>query len=795
MNRFIFTLLFLFSGILSAQTNKLLWKAELKDDAKLIRPIQNGKYIFLWSDEYAWLYENATGKKVWSVAVDGYDEDAIHRLMNDSLYLVAKKDTLLCYNVIENNLVWKKSYQGIRQDHFSGVASIDTLLLLSYKNTDLAVSLLTGKELWRVPVAYQQSLIEDGTVNSIMLEKAQKYLAFTDNDECTLISVTTGKRNLTLPKSEPNSDLIKQKRAWYYITADQKYAALMFSKNIVVVDIDSAKIVSQRPISISEKYNIFAPTPAGCAIFGEDKLLHINFSTGAVAETKIDIDDVRNVVVGRTDSALVMVISQENAFVGLNLENGKILWQTPPKFPNASGFIHRFVANETNGIIVTYLDPSDDLKLYLMGIDLQTGKIMYRTFVAHADESLPKRELPLPALSSVTDSTQVSFGYDNAGFNYSVSVDDANITILIHTTSEMIEPNSKRAGGEGVVVADRISGSVVGKNYIKIADGLSLKGGLSSLAAPMKIGNILLLPGNKNLVALDATTGVLKWMHIEQDLKKSYVFDMAMIDSILYLRTGGFKQEFSYDQKREKLTKKTLFEEDGYMLLAVDTADGRILWKKEFDNDPGSIFQNYSTKNYMSDSNAIFYGDEKFLYSISTAKKGLLNWKFEFSDSGTGKMDFDVLMNQSASWNGERWLSSDPYEFKNEETIKLKQTVALQETLTTVLSKVLHVNYSKSLDRLIIFGEDGIACVNPSNGRKVWYHEWDFSKKYVHHRPMVLKNNIFYFIDGKVVLLNIESGKVVWQTKLDKESGLFIMPDRSSVIAVYKDEVSGFVVP
>ena len=144
MNRFIFTLLFLFSGILSAQTNKLLWKAELKDDAKLIRPIQNGKYIFLWSDEYAWLYENATGKKMWSVAVDGYDEDAIHRLMNDSLYLVAKKDTLLCYNVIENNLVWKKSYQGIRQDRFSGNNSCKMGSPASSRNDNFNAALTGG---------------------------------------------------------------------------------------------------------------------------------------------------------------------------------------------------------------------------------------------------------------------------------------------------------------------------------------------------------------------------------------------------------------------------------------------------------------------------------------------------------------------------------------------------------------------------------------------------------------------------------------------------------------------------
>ena len=795
MNRFIFTILFLLSGILSAQTNKLLWKTELKDDVKMIKPVQNGKYLFLWSDEYAWLYENATGRKVWNVVIDEYSEKAFHQLVNDSLYLVANEDTLLCYNIVENKLSWKRSYQGIQQDRFSGNIFSDTVLILSFRSIDLGINLLTGKEIWRTPIAYQKSLIENGTVSSILFDKAQKYMVFAENDDCCLISSVTGKRLLTLPKSEPNSDLIKQKRAWFFVTADQKYATLMFDKNVVVIDIEADKIVAQRPVSISDQYNIFLPTAVGCAVFGEEKVLHINYSNGAVAETKIDIDEIRNVVIGQADSALVMVISQENAMVGLNLSNGKVLWQTPPKYQIANGFIHRFVVNDSNRVIVTYLDPSDDLKLYLMGIDLMTGKINFRTFIAHADESLPKRQLPLAARSSVTESTPVTFGYDDAGFTYTVSADAVNIMTVIHTSSEMIEPNSKKAGGEGVVLVDRMSGSVIGKNYMKIADGLSLKGGRSSLAPPMKIGNIMLLPGNKNLVALDATTGILKWMHIEQDLNGSYVFDMALIDSILYLRTGGFKQDFSYDQKKEKLTVKKLWEEDGYMLLAVDTSDGKIIWKKEFDSDPGRIFHDYSIMNYSSDSSAIFYGDEKFLYSISSAKKGKLNWKFEFSDSGIGKLNYDILFRQSIAWTGERSLNYDPYEFKNDELILLKNAVAVQETLTTVVSKVLHVNYSKTKDRLIVFGEDGIASVNPVNGKRAWYYEWDYNEKAVHHRPMILKNNMFFCVDGMAVLLNIETGKVVWQTKVDKDNALFIMPDRSSVIAVYKDVVNGFIIP
>ncbi|MFA5832573.1 MAG: PQQ-binding-like beta-propeller repeat protein [Bacteroidota bacterium] len=798
MKHYVYTIvilvLFFAVGVLTAQKSTLQWKAELKEDVKKIQPIQNGKYIFLWADEYAWLYNNTTGKKTWSIEIDDYNENAIHQVVNDSLYLTANEDSLLCYNMVDNELLWKKRYQAIQQKRFSGSKLVDSIFILSFKEIDLGIDINTGSELWRTQLEYQQSLVENGTVNSIILEKMQKYFAFTDNDDCQLISTVTGKKLLSIPKSEPNGDLVKQKRAWYYVSADEKYIVIMFDKNMTAIDIEANKIIAQRQVAISDKYNIFLPTTMGCALFGEEKLVHVNFSTGVVAETTIDIDDVRNVVVAKTDSVAVLVLSQENNLLGLNLDNGKLLWQTAPKFQPATGFIHRYIATDANNIMVSYLDPSDDVKLYIMSIDVLTGKINYRTFVAHSDESLPDRLLPLPALSQVTETQPVSFGFDDAGFTYSISIENEFLKVLIHTSSEMIEPNTKRDGGEGIVFVDLKSGSIMGKTYMKIAGGISFPGKLAALAPAKRIDDIILLPGNKNLVALSASTGSLKWMHIEQDLKGSYIFEMSMIDSILYLRTGGFKQEFSYDAKKEKLTDKKLWEDEGYAILAVDTADGKIYWRKDFESDPGRIFHDYSAANYSSD-HQIFAGDEKFLYSISTTKKGMLDWKFEFSDSGVGSLAYDDIFRKSVTWTGERPMNMDPSEFKNDELIALKQSVAVGETLKTIVSKVLHVNYSKQTNQLIVIGDDGIASVNVQNGRRSWYYEWDYDEKEIYHRPVMLKNNIFYYVSGTAVLLNADSGKVVWQSKLDKENSLFVMPDHSSIIAIDKDEITGFVIP
>ena len=804
MNRFFYPLLLLLaSNFLFAQQNKLLWKAELQDDVKKIQTIQNGKYIFLWADEYAWLYENATGKKIWSVKIEEFSENAVHQLIHDSLYLVANEDTLVCYNVLANKMVWKKSYQGIEQDRFLGLNVIDSTLLFHFKKIDVAVNLESGKEMWRVPLTYEQLLTEKGTVNFIPLPKIGKYLAFLDNDECALISMANGKKFLSIPNAEPNSDLIKQQRLWYYIEPDEHFAALIFEKNFVVINLDSNKIIAQRTIDISDQYNIVLSTANGCAVIGEEKLIHVNFQNNVVAEAPIDVDELRNIIITQTDSGTVAIISQKNKLSALNLENGKMLWQTAPKFAPANGFIHRTIMSDSNNIIVTYLDPTDDLKLYFMSINALSGTINYRTIIAHADESLPQRNLPLSVLN---DTRALSFGFENVGFDYTVTIDSVTNTanILIYTASEMIEPASNKSGGEGLIIVRLEDGKLLSKNYMKIADGMSFKGGLSSLAKPLKVGKILLLPGNKNLVALNAETGAIQWLLVEEDLGGSFVFDMAMIDSILYVKTGGFKQEFKYDPKKEKVEAKKMWEEDDYQLLAVDTSTGKIHWKKEFKSDPGRIFHDYSVTKYSKDGKQLFFGSEKFLYSLalfpaqrveSSTKKDSINWSFEFADSGIGKMKYDDLYLQSNYWNSERLLTQDSSGFGNDTLIPLSSSVSIGESFTHSISKIIHATYSSHNNKLLVFGEDGIASVNPENGKRLWLHEWDFSAKAVHYRPIILRDNIFYFIDGKMVLINIDTGKIVWQTTLDKENSLFIMPDRSSIIAIEKDEVTGFVIP
>ncbi|NUN71066.1 MAG: PQQ-binding-like beta-propeller repeat protein, partial [Bacteroidetes bacterium] len=571
-------------------------------------------------------------------------------------------------------------------------------------------------------------------------------------------------------------------------------AAFLFEKNFVAVSLSANKVSAQVPVKIDDRFNPLFSTAVGCGVLAEDKIIHFHAEAAKTSHIPMEIEAIRNMTVAPTDSGAVLVVSTDDKVMGWNTVTGKSLWQTPLKFQPANGFIHRFLGNDSGNVIMTYLDPSQDLKLSLMSINAVTGKINYRTLVAHADESLPKRTLPLPALAAVPQAADPSFGYGNAGFEYTVTVADGHAVFLIRTTAEMILPGTEKPGGEGFVRLDIRTGEVLSRNYLTIADGLSFDGGLASLAQPLSIGDLIIIPGNKKVVALDATTGALRWMLIEQDLSNSYVFDIKMVDTVLYLRTGAHKQQYAYDEKREKISVEDLWEEDDYTLIAVDTGKGKVHWTRKFDGDPGHAFLAYSLNRFTKGNTQIFAADESYLYSIAldTSKHRTLGWKFEYSDSGVGSMDLKHLYQRSEYWNGEGDVAAAQ---RGDVHLVTKTASYVGEGFTTALMKFLQIELDQEADRLYLYGDDGIASVNATTGRVAWLYEWDYNIKAIKHRPVHLKGHLFYAMDGKAVLLNKTNGKVTATTDADKEQGLFIMPDHGSVIIIDGDEVHGMVVP
>ncbi|MDD8019534.1 MAG: hypothetical protein PHP42_14265, partial [Bacteroidota bacterium] len=185
MKYYFFSALFLLLEISSAQSkDTLTWKLELEENVQNIVPLQDGKYIFLWTGEYAWLCQSADGKNLWKTRIRGYDKDAVHQLIYDSLYLVSNDDSLECHSIFQNTVLWKQRYNGIRQDRFLSLKKFDTLIVLNFKTHDLGINVNSGAELWQTPAEYNKSLIEKGTTNAPEFHRRNKYAAFLDNDDC-----------------------------------------------------------------------------------------------------------------------------------------------------------------------------------------------------------------------------------------------------------------------------------------------------------------------------------------------------------------------------------------------------------------------------------------------------------------------------------------------------------------------------------------------------------------------------------------------------------------------------------
>ncbi len=795
------------SANLFAQVNtKPAYMLELENDIKKMSVLQDGKYLFLTSDEYAWLVQPDSGKKLWSVKVKGYDENAVHTLLFDSLYLVSgNNDSLFCYSIFSKSLLWKTKFKDIDQDDFVELKTLDTLLLIRYDKFQVGVSLLSGKELWRAQIKYYDKVKEFGAANNILLEKHKKLLAFGNDDDIMLYDALSGKQLLQTKKTEINFDFVKQKRAWNYITDDQKFACILLDGGILVLDLDSAKqILKIEKVKYDEEYNAIIPTSLGCVVAGSKKITSINFSAGTFVQAEVDIDELRNYAEAKTESAIILIVSAENKLFGIDITNSKLLWQTKKEQKQYTGFLHTVVLQDTNSIVCHYVNPDNDVLFSLLKIDALTGEIKFKKDIALTNESLPKRALPLSPIEKIQSQTKIPFSYDNLGFDFSFSLNADTAEYLIVTKTEMREPKLKKRSGEGFVRVNARTGEEIAANYIKIAEDLGFKGGLANLAKPLTNGSTIFVAGDEKLVAFNKLDANVQWMLGSKQLNGGNVFDMVYLDGFLYVKTGGVKYKFVPNEKskskREKkiLDQKLDWEDDNIAILAVDPADGKVMWRKELKSDPALFAHQFSLANYLNaDSTLLFLSDEKFVYALrmEPTSAGNFAWKFEPDDSGAGTIKIDDMYRKAKLWKESISASTLVTDYYTDSPLELEINDVLSQKIATTMSRPLHITYSKQDSIILSIGDDGILASSAVNGKRKWKHEWSYSGDEVITTPIVMQNHIFYFVNGKATLIDKNNGKIVWQVKTSGEDPLFVLPSHTAIVRISGDEIYGYKIP
>ena len=233
------------SFIVRAQVPK--WKLDIGEQIKDYSFLQEGKFLFLTNYEYSWLYDAATGAKVYELQVKKWEKKGVHQLIGEK-YLIGTSKGLQCYDALTGKLMWEQEYADVDQDEFSNLSFRNNNVILRYGKIHIGVDLATGKELFCMNIEYNGSLVEKGSWNWTTLEKQNRLLVLLDDDKLGLFSFDDGKQVFEGKDYEISKKVVEKGFDWYYRSPDERYALFLLDSHVAVVDVAQNKEIDRKEI-------------------------------------------------------------------------------------------------------------------------------------------------------------------------------------------------------------------------------------------------------------------------------------------------------------------------------------------------------------------------------------------------------------------------------------------------------------------------------------------------------------------------------------------------------------------
>jgi outer membrane protein assembly factor BamB len=254
------------------------------------------------------------------------------------------------------------------------------------------------------------------------------------------------------------------------------------------------------------------------------------------------------------------------------------------------------------------------------------------------------------------------------------------------------------------------------------------------------------------------------------------------------------------------------------MIYAIDAQTGNVYWKKELEDDPAVILPQYSILDY-SDGAAkkLYYADKENIYALSLGKDGgKVVWTFNFDKNKVGEYDPEesYAINETLLGN-KRTTSSTTVDIgggysmtttttsggvSQQTAVKFIQESDDADMTTTYSSwgriwgvsarKCLKVLYGGPL--FLVIGEDGIALVDAASGTAKWTKEWDYDKDDITYLPKIIGDKLLYCLDEKLVLVNLQDGKEIWNSEEPKGAKLFLSPTEEFLFSIEAAKVAGY---
>jgi len=809
-----FIALIFYVRVNAGDINGPAWKANLGEEIKAIRYLDDNKNVLFASNEYVWLYDIASGKKIWNAELKDFNKKGIRYVVQGSKFFVSTSKTVQCYDALTGTRLWETPVPDVDQDDYRDREKIaNDALMVRYQDQRVLFNTTDGKILLNVTINTKAK--EKGAPILFDFPKQGKDLVLLKGDKIGLFDIATGAQLFSGEKYEPNYDLVKKDLGWYYQMPDDKAILFVLDEDVVVFDAVNNKEIVRRKLDIDASHQVLMPTTQGCAVFTKDKIVHFNMENGSVVEVNVPYNDIRTMQSYVVDGKDILLVSLKDKMMAVDIVNGTIAWQTKDGDPDLEGFAHRYISQDGEHALLTYNRPrksgdESGTLLYLMKMNLLTGAVEYKTPVALGKEvvshdgggllgSIGKAYLAMATLGLSTIGGGADFGYSNIGFDYDVTEENGKLIVAIVTSAEMLNPDTRKEGGEGFCAVDEKTGSVVYKSYFPILDGSD-----KFTCASYVDKDIVYLTGKERLIAFDVEAGKKLWS-IEKELDDAQVFDMATIDGILYAKCGRKTysavfligdQSFSAHLNNQATEDKLDVNEDSkikpYCFIAIDPLSGKILWRTEAENDPALAEGDFGLSNshasfsfhemklamagyggdrskvvkpfdfktyYNPDSKELYFSDLEKVYALKLGSNGgKIDWEFSLKKNDVGSIEFE----KAFAYNKRGQKMTQP----------------------------LRLEYSGG--RMVVYGPEGIAAIDPASGKAIWKHEWSFDWKKVRYFPQLVDNKLVYCVDSKLTRIDLTSGVVDWQVKLDKGTGLHASPDNAYIITLNGKEASAF---
>jgi outer membrane protein assembly factor BamB len=813
------------------------WKVELDESIQNYHFLQDGKFLFFTNAEYLWLYETQTGKEVYNMEIDDFEEEGIHQLIEE-WYLVSSDDGVQCFDAAKGEKIWKSEFD-VSQSDFTEIMAFGDIAVLRYGEDHVAFNFADGKQIWQTEIEYYGELVNIGTHNYFEFNALNKIAVMTDGD-LAIYDMKDGKQSALFEDIDPNRDLIEKKFSWSLRGRDNECLVLVTDDGAVLIDVKNNKELARKEIDIDGDYSVMLPTPNGCAILGEEKIVYFNYNDGSVKELPFPVDDMRTFKSYTVGDKGVLVMSMEDQIFGINLEAGEILWNTPKDDETFEGYIHKYIKQDGNNIIVSYnrarlsSHPAGTY-IFCMSFDVLTGKLNYKTSVLASQAAMSNFTRGLAKTITGAFATFVAIGsggiasgqagqaidmvsdmmgYGNIGFNYNVFEHNGNIIFESRSEVAMFNPETREDPGEGYVAVNVSSGEIVYKDYFAIAEGMT-KQNLDASCPPLVEENISYVGGEERLYAFDLNSGKRLWS-IDGNEKLAMITDLMVANDILYLQFG--KIEYNIGLKEDEIVVKEKLDVDPYGFMALDAKSGDILWTVDMETPPDLYSPQFTLDNYYNGvSNQLYYSDEKGTYALKMGRDGgTLEWSFNYKENNIGEMEYDETYAINEKWIGTQRVTTTTtvgtgggysYSYTStsggldeEESAGFMEDAAGSDLFTTYVSwgNIWGVTAKRCLkvttngEVIIIFGPEGIASVNPQNGKANWTTEWEYDYEEMQYVPKIIRNSIVYCLDRELTLLDLKTGVEKWKVEEAKKPRFFTSPDESQLFSIDDDVISGY---